>query len=375
MLTIFDRFLLKQYFLAFGILFATALGLFAVVDGFTNLDAFQQASQEDGLAMMLWRMGERYFYQSSMLFDMATPFLAVLSMLVVLTLLLKNGELHPLLAAGVPSYRVCLPLLLGIVGANLLLAANQEWLLPQVAPYLHGSHGKGKEAALSVQPKIDAQGIYIAGSELFLHDQSLTEAEFRLPYPKLARDYTTIRARRATFLPATDELSAGWLIEDSDLLSPVNPELLTDLGRECIFWVESRHQMFIKTDVTIDQLASAVAGHRYISTTELMRRMRSPTGSVMAARSQVMHFHWRLTRALVNVIGFFILVPFIIRRERDGIAANIAAGMLALSVVYGLVVGGYYLGETGILQAEAAVWGPLIISGAYCSWITSWVRT
>jgi lipopolysaccharide export system permease protein len=375
MLTTFDRFLLRQYLLAFAILFATALGLFAVVDGFTNLDAFQQASRNDGLAMMLWRMGERYFYQSSMVFDMATPFLAILSMLVVLTLLIKNGELHPLLAAGIPSYRVCLPLLLGVIGVNGLLAANQEWLLPRVAPYLHGSHGEGSDAALSVQPKVDAQGIYIAGKELFLHDQSLADAEFRLPYPQLARDYTTILARRAVFLPATDELSAGWIIDEADLTSPIDPSQLTDAGRECVLWGETSRKVLIKTDVTIDQLASSVAGHRYISTSELLRRLRSPTGSIMAARAQVMHFHWRLTRVLVNVIGFFVLVPFLIRREHDGLAANIATSMLALSVVYALVVGGYYLGEMGFLQPEAAVWAPLILGGGYCAWIASWVRT
>jgi lipopolysaccharide export system permease protein len=375
MLTTFDRFLLRQYFVAFAILFVSALGLFAVVDGFTNLDAFQKASQDDGLPTMLWRMAERYCYQSSMLFDMATPFLAVLSAVVVLTLLLKHGELHPLLAAGIPSYRICLPLLGGIVAVNLLLAANQEWLLPHVAPFLHGSHGEGQDAALAVQPRYDAQGIYIAGARLHMHQRRMTEAEFRLPPPQLANEYLAIQASEAKFLPATDDLAAGWVVDLSDLTMPFNPDLLTDLGRQYVFLVESEEQILIKTDVSIDQLAQSVAGHRYVSTTELLRRMRSPTGSIAAARAQIMHFHWRLTRVLVNVIGFFILVPFVVRREHDRLPANIAAATLALAAVYSLVVAGYYLGETGFLAPEAAIWAPLVISGAWCSWLTAWVRT
>lgn len=373
MLTTFDRFLLRQYFLAFGILFVSALGLFAVVDGFTNLDAFQKASQSDGLPTMLWRMAERYCYQSSMLFDMATPFLAVLSVVVVLMLLLRHGELHPLLAAGVPCYRICLPLLGGIVAVNFLLAANQEWLLPRVAPYLHGSHGEGQDAALTVQPRYDAQGIYIAGAKLYMSEQRMTEAEFRLPPPQLASEYLAIQAAEAKFLPATDDLASGWEIKTADLTMPFNQQLLTDLGRKHVFLVDSR--IFIKTDVSIDQLAQSVAGHRYIRTTELLRRMRSPTGSIAAARAQVMHFHWRLTRVLVNVIGFFVLVPFIVRREHDRLAANIAAAMLALSVVYGIIVAGYYLGESGLVSPEAAIWAPLVLSGTWCSWLTAWVRT
>lgn len=375
MLTTFDRFLLRQYFLAFVLLFAAALGLFAVVDGFTNLDEFQKASQDEGIAAMLWRMAERYFYQSSMLFDMVTPFLSVLSMVVVLTLLLKHGELHPLLAAGVPSYRVCLPFLFGIIGANLLVSANQEWLLPRVAPYLHGGHGDGKDAALTVLPRYDAQGIYIAGDKLSLHERQLTQAEFRLPYPQFAREYLTIRARQATYLPAKDELAAGWLIEPDDLQSRIHPSQLTDLGQQYVMLAEATGQIFIKTDVTIDQLASSIAGHRYVSTPELLRRLRSPTGSIATARAQLMHFHWRLTRVLVNVIGFFIVVPFIVRREHDRLAANITICSLVLSLVYGMVVAGHYLGQAGLIAAEAAVWAPLILSGAYCSWITNLVRT
>ncbi len=375
MLTTFDRFLLRQYFFAFALLFGAVMGLFTVVDGFTNLDGFQRASQDEGMAVMLWRMAERYFYQSSLLFDMVTPFLSVLSMVVVLSLMLRHGEFNPMLAAGVPSYRVCLPLLIGIVGANLLVAANQEFLLPQVAPYLHGGHGDGKDAALSVQPRFDAQGIYIAGEKLYLHEQRLSDAEFRLPRPQFAQEYLTIRAAYATYLPAKDELAAGWVIQRDDLQMQFAVSQLTELGREYVFEVESTGQVFIKTDVTIDQLAASIAGHRYISTMELLRRLRSPTGSAAIARSQLMHFHWRLTRVLVNVIGFFIVVPFIVRREHDSLAANITVCSLVLSAVYGLVITGHYLGQSGTLSPELAVWSPLILSGAFCSWISNSVRT
>ena len=43
-MTIFDRYLLGRFTWVFVVLFVTTFGLFVVIDGFTNVDAFQEES-------------------------------------------------------------------------------------------------------------------------------------------------------------------------------------------------------------------------------------------------------------------------------------------------------------------------------------------
>ena len=64
MWTTFDRYLYSRYAYVFVVFFAASMGLFAVVDGFMNLDDFQQ--NNEGTLSMLMRMGTHYLYQSSL---------------------------------------------------------------------------------------------------------------------------------------------------------------------------------------------------------------------------------------------------------------------------------------------------------------------
>ncbi len=52
MWTTFDRYLYSRYTYVFVVFFAASMGLFAVVDGFMNLDDFQQ-NNEGTLSMLV----------------------------------------------------------------------------------------------------------------------------------------------------------------------------------------------------------------------------------------------------------------------------------------------------------------------------------
>ncbi|MCA9029063.1 MAG: hypothetical protein KDA86_28035, partial [Planctomycetaceae bacterium] len=102
----FDRYLLNRFLFMFAGFFAASMGLYAVVDGFTNLDAFQSATHGESTSAMLTFMGRNYLYRTSWVFDLIGPTLITTSAVAVLALLIRHGELNPLLAAGVPTYRL-----------------------------------------------------------------------------------------------------------------------------------------------------------------------------------------------------------------------------------------------------------------------------
>ena len=163
----FDRYLLSRLLYLFIGFFATSMGLFAVVDGFLNLDGFQKATEEQGAWSMVWFMGHHYVLQSAWIFDLIGPTLLSISVVTLLALMIRQGEVNPLLAAGVPTYRLVVPLLMGTALVHAVLVANKELLLPRIAAHLTGTHGDSANDGRRVEPQFDRLNrIYISGREL-----------------------------------------------------------------------------------------------------------------------------------------------------------------------------------------------------------------
>ncbi|MEY2724704.1 MAG: hypothetical protein RLZZ458_571, partial [Planctomycetota bacterium] len=112
MLTTFDRYVIGRLLHTFVMLFAATLGLYVVIDLFMNIDEFQEniakdptVSDASQLELPL-RIAEYYFFRSFDFFEMAGPVLVTVSAVTVIALLRKSSETFPLLAAGVPAFRL-----------------------------------------------------------------------------------------------------------------------------------------------------------------------------------------------------------------------------------------------------------------------------
>ncbi|MCA9072796.1 MAG: hypothetical protein KDA84_27925, partial [Planctomycetaceae bacterium] len=79
--TTFDRYLLRRYLHVFSILMVSVYGLYVVIDGFTNIDEFQEASNDS--MVVIQTMTKYYFYQFSAFFDMTGAILSATAVIVV----------------------------------------------------------------------------------------------------------------------------------------------------------------------------------------------------------------------------------------------------------------------------------------------------
>jgi lipopolysaccharide export system permease protein len=374
--TTYDRHLLARYFHVFVVFFVAAMGLFVVMDGFTNLDGFQSKAAEGGdggTAALLALMARHYLYHSSLVLDLVGPTLAVMSIMCVMALVLKHGELHPLLAAGVPLYRLSRPFLVGLFTVNGLLAANQEWIIPRIAQHLQGTHGETGGDALPVEPTFDTRWyIHISGRELIPATGAIREAEFHLP-PELAEGAAMLCAREARFQRETSRGPAGWL------LSGVEPRFdalrLTESGRQVVLAGPQPDDVFVRSELTFDQLCNRGTSHRYLSTPELIRRIRRPNAGLGTRRAQIVHLHSRLTRPLLTLIGLFLVLPLIAPKDRFSIVTSVAVCMTATGSVYAIAQGMLLVGNTGLMSTELCAWAPLIGGGALCAWLVPVGRT
>jgi lipopolysaccharide export system permease protein len=370
--TTFDRYLIVRYLQIFAILFVSVFGLFVVIDGFSNLDEFQDHAKTAVDLLIL--MGSYYANQSTMFLDMCGPILTVVDAMVVFALLVRNSELHPILAAGVPAWRLLLPIMLSTALVNGLMCVNQELIIPQLAGVLAPGRDALFKGAIEIEPLTDpATGIYIDGQELSLDPQLIKNAEFVLPAPEIAQSPTRIKAGEAIYLPATADRQAGWLLKNVDRTFARLP--LSAAGIQLIHALEGRpKELFIVSDLPFDQLFNRLQSSKLLSTTELVHRLRSPAfGQGTARIAQTLHA--RLVRPLANLLAMLVSIPLILRKESRGLIANMAIASGVLAALLGVSEGVAFCGSSGMILPELSAWIPVIVTGMLFAWLTPFMQT
>ncbi len=372
--TTFDRYLVKRFFHVFIISFVATYGLYVVIDGFTNIDAFHDSDDENGVGSSLGRMAAYYFLQSVMFFALISPILSVISVMVVFALLLRQNEIYPILSAGTPIFRLMVPVLAGVVVINCLLIVDQELVIPHMALRLRAPRGNSQKDAQQVQPVYDFEThILISGQELFLGERKIGNVEFVLPVPEIAFDLTTLEASEAFYKEAADEQPSGWLLRD---VTPRFDQLkLTEKGRKSILPRTSPNEMFVVTDVSFDQLHNRNTSNRFLSTAQLIRRIKNPSYSVLWIRGLKLHLHERLTQPLLHLITVLMAIPLIVRKESLSLIANTAICFVVLGAFFGLTQASLYLGKINLLSLDLAAWSPIIIGGSFAAWLSGNVQT
>lgn len=370
--TTFDRYLLSRYFHVFAILLVSMYGLYVVIDGFTNIDEFQEVSSDPWVVAQT--MGRHYGYQFSAFFDMLGAILSVVSVIVVFGLLQKHGEIAPILAAGVPTFRLVRPFLFGTIFVNGLIVANQEFIIPEIAHILQAKRAEPDTDGRDVEPIYDyVTHIRIDGRELFMADRKLDGANFVLPVPEVANDLITLNAKVARFHEGTEGRPSGWHLKD---VTPRFSELsLTTVGQRIVIPTDDPEDVFVVTDISFDQLSNRNTNYKYVGTSELIERIRNPAFGTASVRGQIIHLHARLVTPLANVLCVFVAVPLILRKESRSLVGNMAICAAVLGVVYGLTQGFLYLGRVNWLPADLSAWCSPILTGVLGAWLHDLTQT
>ena len=373
-LTTFDRYLLKRYFHTFAICFITAMGVFFVFDAFTNADEFQKASPDGSVWPVVRRMALYYSCQSSLLLSLVGHMLCVLAVMISLVSVQRTGELHPVLAAGVPLYRIILPLVMGAVVVNVAMIANQEWMLPRVAHVLKTPKGRQVEQGIDVRPSLDfATHVLISARRVYPASSRLEAAEFVLPVPDVVTRLTTLRAQTAKFVRAGPGGRSGWLVAG---LKPDPQSLaLGPMGHRVVRAGPRAGMLFIVSGVTPEQLSEKAGHSRFLSTSELLRQVRNPSQAARAAHEQALEVHARLTRPLLNIAAVFLAVPFLVRRESRGVVANLAIAGGVMLAVLGAGEACLYLASFQVMAPDVAAWSPVVACGMGATWCARHAET
>lgn len=370
----FDRYVLRSYLYVFTMCFVSTFGLMVVIDLLDNVDDFLTATRGLGPVVLLGKIVEHYAYQSIFFVARAGAVILVLSAMVVLILLQRSKELHPLLAAGVPMYRILWPIVAGSALLNVLLIVNQELLVPKYAHKVHEARGATTASAHIVESIYDhSTRITIDADSLFPAERALQNAQFVLPAPDLVDDLTILKAKRAKFCPATGNHPDGWLL--TSVAPPLASVALTTKGESIVRPVGERGDAFVATPVRPDQLYRRASSYSFLSTREILGRIRSPAYGPVSVSNMVVELHSRLTQPFINLVAVLLAIPIMVRKESRGLVLDAGVCGLALGLLFGLAQGALYLSRAEIMPAELAAWLPVIVGGTMSAWLSWMIRT
>jgi lipopolysaccharide export system permease protein len=353
-----------------------------VIDLFMNIDEFQDNLARDtaaahGQTELFQRIGEYYFYRTFDFFEMAGPILIVVSAVTVVALLRKSSETFPLLAAGIPAFRLLRPLLITALILNAALFVNQEFVIPSLAVRLQTPRGSRAAEIQRVDPVYDYGNdlTHIAGDHVLPGSGTLVGPRFAFREGRLSKRSFILKAEKAFWLSSPPQAPGqnGWLLQK--VTGVLDVESLTPEGRKRILPTASGKDVFVVSDVTFDYLCSGGRNTRLLSSFQLVERIRKPAAGVIPVRNQSLALHARLTRPILCLLSISLALPLVLRRESHSLITNLAVCSAVLGIFYGMAHACLAAGNEAFISPDTAAWLPVILNGMASAWASSLVQT
>jgi lipopolysaccharide export system permease protein len=158
---ILDRQRYWSFFKAYLICYVSLIGLFIVIDAFSNMDEFTKRA--DGVAETLQVMGRYYLIRQSLFFDYLCGVIGMMAAIFTVTWMQRNNEHLAILAAGISTQRAIRPVLVSSVIVSTFAIANQELVMPPNAEELAKSHDDDGQRTVHVSGRYDSLSVMIDG--------------------------------------------------------------------------------------------------------------------------------------------------------------------------------------------------------------------
>ncbi len=361
-----DRHILARFFLNFVLLFALLFVFASAIDIVLNLDAFVEAahrvmegdaaeaavgtegSTEGGgsttaggggllrfwatLAGVMFNFeGPRIFHFFSFLHGLA----AVGAMGFTLAQMYRHRELAAMLATGISLHRVGVPFVLGMFALSLAQLANQEFMLPRVAPLLlrgHGDIGRTTIQDFPVTLLPDGAG-RVFHSPAF-HPQTQT-MDWLTVLERDARGRLTgrVSADRATW----SEPRQAWLLEGGRAISVQSADLGSVEGGD----IQTEPGAAAAVEMLGTDLSPQVLTLRHyeqFSTMLSLRQIRAMLDSpgITNVRTLLRQRFSRFSMVLVNLLVMVVALPsFLIREPANLLKRSVTCSGIAIVSLLG----------------------------------------
>ena len=395
---ILDRQRYWNFLKAYLICFVALVGLYVVIDAFSNVDEFTERS--DGTLDLMRVMGRFYLVRMSLFYDRLCGVIAMMAAIFTVTWMQRNNELVAMLAAGVSTPRAIRPVLVAAVLVSAVAVINQELIMPPLGEELQKSHDDDGTRMVKVNSWPDTNGIFVHGKNGFREER--TVAPFHATVPTaVSGKLLELSALQGRYIPEDDTrhpLRGGWLLFAASLSPPdlvIDARLARTLVRvderdkprlpgpiarvdddksltaAQVAMIAAAPAYFLRTNVTFTAVSRTRDWYQYATTEELIRALGDPLSD--SERTGIAVFlHGRLLRPLLSLILMGLSLPLVLGGDKGNMFINLGLSIGTSAMVYGGVFMLQYLANNKVLTPELAAWAPLIVFGTLA--VARWDR-
>lgn len=397
MVTLLDRYLIRQFVFAYLATFASMVLMYIVIDVFTKFEEFtapdpakvlqkqQRANQAsttgvvyqkgkpvieqtgtEKLTTFFRNVGVYYAYRIPVFFQRVNGIIILLAGAFTLGWMERQNELMPILAAGVPLRRLLIPLA-AITGFFLILQwLDTELVIPHCADNLlrQAEDPLGKRPLL-VSGTFDNRHIHIEAKVAYPNRQMIQFARVTLP-PDVSGKTLHIQSKEMFYHVGTGADDHGWFMNGcTPETLPVNHPAIRQL---------KPGQFFLHTELNYKRLVRRPNWYLFQSTVDLFEALETEEG--LPQRSAVIGLmHQRLVAPFYDLLLFLLGLPIIVGRSEWNIFVRVAWCLMIYGLLQGLGMATSALIKTDTIDPALAAWLPLLILGPIVPPVLTTMRT
>ncbi len=400
---ILDRQRYWSFVKAYCICFIALVGLYVVIDAFTNLDEFFKV-EENTLSLFQF-MGRYYLVRLSLFYDRLCGVISMMAAIFTVTWMQRNNEHLAMLAAGVSTHRAIRPVVISAALFSFGAVANQELIIPRVAEELQRTPDDDGKRKIRTFSRRDVNEILIDSAYAFRTDQSIVPFNATFPTNRYGL-MLHLSGDRATYIPTrrrASPLRGGWLLRgasispadapmDGSVLTRVDPGPLqvsatagvARITGECLMAslplpATARIGLddgtfFLRTNLNFEALTQSRQWYQFADSADLVRALGDRTFE--AERQEIaVYFHLRNLRPLLSLALLGLSLPLVLGGYARNTFLNLGFAMGTSAIFYTLLFICQWLGNNRVFSPELAAWIPLLVFGTIASGRWDRIRT
>ena len=383
---ILDRQRYWAFFKAYLICFTSLVGLYIVIDAFSNFDEFTKRAT--GVYELGGVMGRFYLVHTSEYYDRLCGVIGMMAAIFTVTWMQKNNELLAMLAAGISTHRVIRPVIISSMIVSSLAVINQELIMPELGEELQRPHADDGTWKVRVFTREDENRIELSGKEADRDTKTIFFFNATLHF-KVYGTMKNLAAKQATYIPSdgsSSPLTGGWLLRGAKLSPAFDDEglkdgplkhLASDKGFPPTFGNLDDlggETYFLHSETTFQALTRSRRWYQFAPTPELVQGLNDPANG--PEKSEIAVFlHNRMIRPLVGLALLLLTLPQVLGGYDRNMFINLGISIGTAALFYGVCFMSQHLGSHDVISPELAAWAPLIGFGTFAAGRWGAIRT
>lgn len=384
------RILDRQRYWAFGkayvISFVSLVGLYVVIDAFSNIDEFYKIKSSP--KELFQHMGYYYLVRTSFFYDRLCGVITMMAAIFTVTWMQKNNELLAMLAAGISTKRVIVPVIVSAALVSVLAVVNQEWIIPRISDDLQRTPDDDGKRKVLAGSRYDINEIQLNGKFGHRAEKTIEPFSALLPVSRFGM-LMGLEARLARYIPEDDPkapIRGGWLLwganlspsgakPDGKILIEITPEQIGKFPK-CMGDgpPPPGPVMFLRSDISFTNITRSADWYQFATTPDLVRAYFDPSSRTERVKVGVF-LHGRIVRPITAMVLLLLSLPLVLGGEGRNMFVNLGMSLGTSAVFYGASFLINYLGGNNVMSPELAAWIPIIAFGSLAASRWDSIRT